>query len=70
MNFLPVLVDTVKDESSVKSTDTNPIFIEFFQTLLVIQILRYFISRQIDIQTAITRNFRYLNLFLVFFPRV
>ena len=34
------------------------------------QTLRYFISREIHIQTAITQKFRQLILFLVFFPRV
>ena len=39
-----------EDESSVKTTATNPIFNEFLYTLLLFQILRYFTGIIYDIQ--------------------
>ena len=52
---------SVKDESSVKSTATNPIFDQFFETLLIIQILRYFIDTQTGIQTPHISIFRQIR---------
>ena len=63
-------VSTVKDETSVKFTATNLILTQFFQTLEIIQILRYCNSKQTGILTAHTKNFRQLLLILVIFPKV
>ena len=40
----------VKDETSVTPNAINPIFSEFFEALMLLQILRYFMGMQKDIQ--------------------
>ena len=63
MKVLPV-------SSSVKFTKIHEIFRVFnyfFQTLLIHQILRYFVGSQTGIQTAYTRIFRQINLLFPIF---
>ena len=40
----------VKDETLVSSTAINPIFNELFEALMLLQILRYFMSMLMGIQ--------------------
>ena len=48
----------VKDETSVKSTGIKPIYNEFFDTLRVLQILRYLMGMTFGIPSMHTSNLK------------